>query len=380
MARKVNKVKLDLRSYPHYFIMGMRKVGKTTLFRDLVLYNYKDPEKGLLISCGTENGYKALDDLQVDEAKVWDQEENEVGERGLVQIVDEIISLRGTPEQIEMVCFDTLDELVEVATQKVFDEHRDEKLKYPKSLNDALGGYGAGQRRVNALIKEQVERLNQAGVAVFIIAHTKVKEKEDELTGEKYEMITNDLDSRFYNPLANTAQMIVNIVIDRTISGAGTVKKKIFKDKEIDVEIAGRQVSNERVMYFRDNNFVDAGGRFKGLPEKLPLSAENFMKAFEMGVQNSKTTTLTKTEEKEQLEAEEKENTEAGQRLLDKELMNKKVDYAQIINEKLSSNPDKEVLLQVSNIIKEYNIKKFDFENLKDIDVSVLESIVKLFN
>ena len=380
MARTINKVKADLRSYPHYIIMGVRKVGKTTLFRDLVLYNYKEPEKGLLISCGKENGYKALDDIQVEEAKVWDMMENEDGERGLVQIVDEVIDLKGTPEQIEMVCFDTLDELVEVATQQVFEEHRDEKLKYPKSLNDALGGFGAGHRRVSSLIKEQVDRLCQAGIAVFVIAHTKVKEKEDEVTGEKYEMITNDLDSRFYNPLANNAQMIVNIVIDRKISGAGYEKKKISKDKEIDVQIPGRQVSNERFMYFRDNNFVDAGGRFKDLPEKLPLSAENFMKAFEIGVQASRTQNITKAEEKKLLKEEEEFNDKAAQKLKERELKNKKKNLANQINEKLTSNPDKDSLIELQKIISDNNIKGFDDKSLESVDLSVLESILQIFN
>lgn len=377
MAFKTNAVKLDLRSYPHYVIMGIRKSGKTTLFRDLVLHNYKDASKGLLISCGDEDGYKALDNLQYEEAKTWDMMENEYGERGIIQIVDQLIEMRGTPEQIEMVCFDTLDELVEVATQQVYEEHRDEKLKYPKSLNDALGGYGAGHRRVSNLIKEQIKRLNDAGMAVFIIAHTKVKELDDPVSGEKYEMITNNLDSRFYGPIANTAQMIVNIVIDRKIDGAGTEKKKI-KEKEIEIQIAGKQTCNERVMYFRENNFVDAGGRFNGLPEKLPLSAENFMQAFEMGVKNSRSENITKAEEKRRLQAEDELNSNAGKIVLAKELKRKKLDIAQIISNKLNSNPDKDVLIQVSKMIQENGIKGFDEENLNNVDLKILEEILNI--
>lgn len=380
MARKLNKVKIDLRSYPHYIIMGVRKSGKTTLFRDLVLYNYHDASKGLLISCGAEDGYRALDDLQYEEARTWDMIENEDGERGLVQIVDELLALRGTDDQIEMVCFDTLDELVDVATQQVYEEHRDAYMKYPKSLNDALGGYGAGQRRVASLIKEQIGRLNNAGMAVFIIAHTKLKDKEDPLSGEKYEMITNNLESRFYDPIADTAQMIVNIVIDRKIEGAGTVKKKVSKDKEIDVEIAGKQIEQQRYMYFRENNFVDAGGRFPGLPEKLPLSAENFMKAFEMGVKSSQSNPLTKTEEKKRKEEENEINQQAGVKLVAKELEHKKAELSLEINTKLNANPDKEILSEVLTVIKENGIKGFDAENLKNVDVSILEKIVNILN
>ena len=74
MGRKINKVQVDLCSYPHYLIMGVKKVGKTTLFADLVDLLYPGhPEKGLLISCGNEEGYKALDDLQYEEAREWDK-------------------------------------------------------------------------------------------------------------------------------------------------------------------------------------------------------------------------------------------------------------------------------------------------------------------
>ena len=370
MARKKNEVTLDIRNYPHNVIMGVPKVGKTTLFRDLVILLFKDASKGLLIACGQEYGYKGLDDLWYEEGKVWDQLEDEHGER---EIIDEVIALKGTDEQIDTVCFDTLDELVEVATKQVYEEHRSEKLKYPKSLNEALGGYGAGQRRVTELIKEQIQRLEEAGIAVFIIAHTKVKEMEDPQTGEKYEMITNNLDSRFYGPIANTAQMIVNIVIDRKITGAGTEIKKV-KDKEIKVDIAGKQTSTERVMYFRDNNFVDAGGRFEGLPEKLPLSAENFLEAFKMGVENSQKTKMTKKQEEEKLKKEEEENKKNGIKTQQKE----KSKIVSAIKDRLNSGLDTELIQEVNAKVQEYSIKSFSTEDLTNVTIEQLREIYSI--
>ena len=178
----------------------------------------------------------------------------------------------------------------------------------------------ADPKRVAKLIEDQLQRLNDAGMAVFVLAHTKVKEMSDPLTGDPYEMITNNLDSRFYNPIANKAQMIVNIVMDRNIEGVSTEKKKI-KDKEIDVTIAGRQTTLERYMYFRENLFVDAGGRFKGLPEKLPLSAENFMLAFETGVKNSMGDSVNDYNIEKQKEEEHQKNIESGIKLHKKEKM-----------------------------------------------------------
>ena len=113
MGFKINKVKADLRSYPPFLIMGEAKVGKTTLFRDLVLLNYKNPAKGLLISLGQEEGYHSLDDLNYEEAQEWTALEDENGNRGLVEIIDEVLETQSDKEnKIEMVCLDTLDELV----------------------------------------------------------------------------------------------------------------------------------------------------------------------------------------------------------------------------------------------------------------------------
>jgi hypothetical protein len=275
MAFKKNVVKADVRSYPPYVIMGVPKIGKTTLFRDLILEIYKDEDKGVLLSFGDEEGHKSLDRLQCEEIDDWDLEYetnldgsvNEDSPRGFVQVVDDLVENKET-NGIEAVGLDTWDKLVEIATREAYEIHRRLKGAYPKSLNDALGGYGAGGKKVVELMMGQVARLRKAGYAVFVMAHTKKKDKTDVMTGEAYEQITNDLISTFYNPIANVAQMIVNIAVEREI-----------KDN--------KQIGTKRMMYFRDNGIVDAGGRFVGLPEKMELSAENFMIAFNTGVKNS---------------------------------------------------------------------------------------------
>ena len=140
MGFKKNVVKVDLRSYPPYLIMGQPKVGKSSLFRDLVLRNYDgDEEKGLLLSFADEEGYLALDKLQYEKVTEWDMDEDEEGNRGFVQIVDDLVENK-SEYGIEMICLDTLDKLVEVATKEVFEIHRRLKGSRPESLNGALGG------------------------------------------------------------------------------------------------------------------------------------------------------------------------------------------------------------------------------------------------
>ena len=367
MARKINKVKADIRSYPPYIIMGQPKVGKTTLFRDLVLLLYKDPSKGLLISFGDEEGFLASDDLQYEEAKTWDDYEDENGNRGLRQIIDEVIETQGTDEQIEMVAFDTYDELIEVATKQVFEEHREQYGTYPKSLNDALGGFQRGHDRVCELVREEIGRLRSAKIAVFILAHTKIKTETDPLTGLQFEQITNNLTSKFYTCISGIAQMIVNIVYERKIEDV-----EVKNDKKKNE--AGKIISSDRVMVFCNNPFVEAGGRFSGLPEKLPLSAENFMEAFNLGVKNSsKSEILTDASMETLRKQEQEENNKAAKESALMQETKKKMEVVREINSLLKADPNKAGI--ISELIKKAKIKNFSEKEIEKVDIAVLEEM-----
>lgn len=304
MAFKMNKVKVDLCSYPQYVIIGQRGIGKTTLFRDIVIEEYGSPEFGLLISCGNESGYHALDNLQVEEVREWSKEygfpESEEGvpeefwTRGLVEVIDDLVFNKSN-YKIKLVCFDTLDELYPMAEQRVFYEHKKKKGSYPESLNSALGGYGAGQNRAVELVTEQMARLLNAGYGVFFIGHVKVKDKIDPVTGDIYEQYTNNLSNKYFGAVADSAQMVVNIVNELNVTGGSDDK-------------AGRITGSTRSMYFRDTGLIDAKSRFVGMPEKLPLSAQNFLQAFKEGVKNSQSNPISEKEMKKQLAEEKKES------------------------------------------------------------------------
>lgn len=363
MAWKKNVIKTELRSYPPYIIMGVPKSGKTSLFRDLILHNYQTEEAGLLLSLGDEEGYLALDRLQVEAIKEWNMyEDSDTGERGFIQVVDDLIENR-EKYKIQAIALDTWDKLADLATKEVFELHRKAKGSYPKSLNEALGGYGAGGKKVAELMMEQVSRLRGAGYAIFVIAHTKKKDKTDPATGETYEQITNDLMSTFYNPIANIAQMIVNIIIERDI-----------KD--------GKQVGINRMMYFRDNGYIDAGGRFNGLPDKLELSAENFMSAFKIGVKNSslngelsdKEIEKKSAQEVKELEAKAKasKEKESKEKQADNESQKKK-EILSLFQSKATSLSAEQLSL-VKEINAKYEIK--DYKNVESIPMEALEEIL----
>ena len=172
MGFKINRIKADLGSYPHYMLLGIRKIGKTTFIRDLIKEKYGDATKGLLISCGAENGYHALDDLQVEEAKVFNQDyDEETDSRGFIQIIDDIVE-NNKDYGIKLVAIDTLDCLYDIAAQEAIRLSRKETGKPCKSINDAFGGFGRGLDRVIALIQEQITRLEDAGIPVHELGST----------------------------------------------------------------------------------------------------------------------------------------------------------------------------------------------------------------
>lgn len=269
MGFKRNKVKADLCSYPPYIFLAERKFGKTTFWYDLVREAWGDDGKGLLISFGNEEGYHALDGIQVEVAKKWSAPyDEETDLRGFVQIVDDIVE-NNDEYGLKGVCFDTLDTMVDIATAEILRQHKIEKGTTCKSLNDAFGGYGRGVERLLKIIHEQEARLHDAGLAIFYLCHTKNKEKIDLKSGEKYEQITNNLQSNIFTNIADSAQMVMVGLIERDI-------------------VNGKIINEERVIYLRGTSEVDAGGRFgAGLPEKIHLSAKEFLAAFESAVKAS---------------------------------------------------------------------------------------------
>ena len=255
---KINKVKVDLRSYPPYIFLAEPKFGKTGFWNDLVIKAWGDAEKGLLFAF--EKGYLSYDGMQVYDCDDWAM---------FVEGVDYIVE---HPDEYSGVCIDTLDTMIDKATKEVLRLHRKEIGSPCKSLLDAFKGYGRGKQRLLDICNEQIERLRNAGVAVFFLAHTKKKSLTDLLTGVEYDQITNNLTSDIYNNFANNAQMIMVGV----------------KDREV---VDGKLINEGRTVYLRGNSFVDAGSRFETLPDTIngdrEFLVDQFLDAFTNAVKAS---------------------------------------------------------------------------------------------
>ena len=280
MARqyKTNEVKVDLASYRHYW-RGVKKAGKTTLFYQLMMKLYGDPSYGLELSVGNERGYKALDGMVYDEAPDW---------ATLMEIVDDLIENKAD-NNFKFICFDTVDELVEIAKKEVV------RLDYKKTgerreFNACLGGYARPREKVTELINNLMTRVEDSGYGIIWIGHTKYR-TVNEKNGDSYDMLTSNLSSDYDGIFANKADVVMMIDIEKEIEGSF---------------VQGTQ----RYMWFRGDGFVDAGGRFSNIEQKVEFSVDNYIKTVSDAIRaeiKSKKVTDSYIEEKAKQEQQERE-------------------------------------------------------------------------
>lgn len=248
MARqyKTNEVKVDLASYRHYW-RGQKKVGKTTLFYQLMIKLYGDPSYGLELSIGNERGYKAIDGMVYDEAPDWST---------LMEIADDLIENKGD-NNFKFIAFDTVDELVEIAKKEVI------RLDFRKTgekheFNACFGGYGQPRQQVQILIDNLMTRLEDAGYGIVWIGHVKYKDVKEK-NGDSYQLLTSNLSNDFDGIFANKADIVMMIDTEKDI------ENNIVQD-------------TQRYMWFRGDGFVDAGGRFSNIEQKVEFSVDNYIK------------------------------------------------------------------------------------------------------
>ena len=216
-------------------------------------------------------------------------------------------------------------------------------------------------------------RLLNAGYGVFFIGHVKVKDKIDPVTGDIYEQYTNNLSNKYFGAVADSAQMVVNIVNELNVTGGSDDK-------------AGRITGSTRSMYFRDTGLIDAKSRFVGMPEKLPLSAQNFLQAFKEGVKNSQSNPISEKEMKKQLAEEKKESkilAETSAKNEQKIDSRRKEDLAVSIKDAMKqilSVKDATNVAKLQALFKEYQISNADAIDKLELAqlISLLAAIEKL--
>ena len=290
---RINKFDPDITKL-NIFLRSVGKWGKSTLFRDVVLEKFGDPECGCILSMGPESGAKALDEiLVVDIDSIEDFHD----------VVQAIINKEAPFEKVKMVSFDTADEwipyLEEYTVKKYNSVERKRAVsqgdtpKMATSILNAYGGFGEGRKMAAKLGAKFVKELNDADVYVWNISHSKrksrgIKGSSDE--GE-YMKLTSNLDGAYEEKFSQIFDLVLT----------GDIIFQDYEEEEVDSFGKKKIVrkandEGERRLYFRDSPRVEAGGRLasKAVPVYMVFgddaqdNAREFIKIVENGLEKSR--------------------------------------------------------------------------------------------
>lgn len=246
------------------FIMGVRKFGKTTLWADMIKEKFGDPSKGLLVSCGLEHGTNMIDNINTTHIDNY---------KDLVELKKWLIETKGTEHDIEMICFDSAEEMFSVFEQETIRRSNAETGKMVKSIKAAYSGFTNGEKECAKLVKKFLNELYTAGIMTWAIGHTKLKTVRDKgsMDEEGFQKLGSSLIADYEAVCSDCFDIIVTGLVNREVEerGSGDATKRYVTE-------------TERRLYFRGNEIVEAGGRLKGLsvPEYIVFDKDNMAKEF----------------------------------------------------------------------------------------------------
>ena len=263
----VKPVKTDISDMTIY-LRTLKKFGKTTLFRDVVMEKFGDPSYGMLAACGPEIGYELISNLNSTHIKTW---------QDAVDMKKWLISQKGKEHNIKIVCYDVVDELIPMVETEVVRLSNIENPKKPcKSIKGAFGGYNAGPEMAQQMLKQYFLDLRNAGFGLWALAHTKfknVKQKGD--LDDGYMNLSSTLNSTYEGVFGDIFDFVLTGYIDRMVETeevevGGNTKK------------VGHATDAIRKLYFRGTTLVDAGCRIGAdlVPEYLVFDKQNMAKDF----------------------------------------------------------------------------------------------------
>ncbi len=352
---EINVIKADIKNLSIY-LRSTKKFGKTTLFRDTILAKYGDPSRGLLVGCGNEVGYKMLDNLNATQVTCY---------KDLVELKDWLIKEKGKEHNIEIVAFDTGDELALISDKETIRlSNIENPNKKVKSIKAAFGGYTAGEKySANDIIKPYMSELQNAGFGVWVIAHTKFKNIKEKggLEEDGYMQLTSNMGADYESAFGDIFDVTLTGVIDRDVE----VKESGDKKKRY-------STGTIRKLYFRETPLIDAGGRFAfgAVPEYLVFDKEDmgeeFVKVIEEGMEKSKTTLSKKVSSSTKKEVKQSEPV----KITDDELDDESI----VTEEPASEYPE-----NLSETIRKM-FKECEDTNIKAIVKSIISGYGKLNN
>lgn len=276
---QIHKIEADIKN-AYIYLRAVRKWGKTTTWKNIILQKYNgDASRGLLIEVGNEHGTTMLDNINTTHVSTY---------KDLIQLKDWLIAEKGKEHNIEMLCFDVVDELQDIFDKEVIRLNNIENPNKPsKSIKSCFGGYNAGVEMSANKIKEYMESLKQSGFGIICIGHTKMKAVSDRASteDERWMTLTGTLPSNYNAAIADVCDVVLTGNIEREFEtrGEGENAKNYL-------------VSEERRLYLRPTELIDAGSRFAPgtVPDYIVFDstpeefAAKLIKTIEEGMEKSK--------------------------------------------------------------------------------------------
>ena len=236
---------------------------------------------GCMVECGLENGDTMLD-MNMTHLDTYEE---------FIEFKDWLINQKGKEHHIEIVSFDTIDQLVPIFEAEVVRQYNKENpTKKTKSIKSVYGGFNAGVNMAADMIKEYMADIKKAGFGIVAISHSRFKQIREKGSTEEdgYMILSSSLGSSYEAAFSDIFDMTLTGVIDRTFDEKN--EKKYTTD-------------STRRLYFRGTNLIEAGSRFatNAVPQYLDYPndmesldfAKLFIKTVEEGLAKSKLTPVT---------------------------------------------------------------------------------------
>jgi hypothetical protein len=279
--KQPHKVVADAFNYK-YVIAGRPKAGKTSLVHGIVSEKY-DGDLSKLLLIAFEKGYNALDGIFAEDIEEWTDFE---------ELVDDLIAEKDEIP-FKILAFDTVDEMAKMATKHVLKTQGRKQGKKLEAINDLA--YGKGYELLDNTIAEQLQKLDKAGFTLIYITHDKDKQFETR-EGLKYDKTTLSLSGRVRDLILNQVDFIVFVELG----------KELVKGVAVD----------KRYIYFRGDSGLEAGSRFKHVPNRIEYSYDGFINTVEEAILaeyggDSKAVEKARKEQNEQKEAKAQEFVES---------------------------------------------------------------------
>lgn len=246
---KAHKVVADAFQYK-YVVAGRPKAGKTSLVHGIVKEKY-DNDLSKLLLIAFEKGYNALDGIHADDINEWSD---------FTELVEELVESKDEVSY-KVLAFDTVDVMGKMATDHVLKVQSRKDNKRYTAINDLA--YGKGYDLLEREIGEQITKLDKAGYSLIFITHDKDKQFETR-EGLKYDKTTLSLGGRVRDLILNMVDFIVFI--------------------ELSKELVKGVATDKRYIYFRGDSGLEAGSRFRHVPNRIEYGYKEFIDTVENAI------------------------------------------------------------------------------------------------